>query len=189
MLNLDIATTALVMVDLQAGIVGYKLAPYSGAEVVANAAKLANRFREKGGLVVWIRVDFGPDNVLMPNPTLENAAPHVNRPAGWTTLVPELGVRDDEIIVTKHQWGGFYNTDLDAQLRRRGIRTLVMGGIGPHGIAPVLYPSAFERCYDQVLVEDAMTSFSAEMHQFPVQHLFPRFARIRSTAQVLEALA
>jgi nicotinamidase-related amidase len=31
--------------------------------------------------------------------------------------------------VTKHQWGAFYGTDLDVQLRRRGIQTIVLGGV------------------------------------------------------------
>lgn len=187
MLNLDIATTALLMVDLQKGIVPNKLAPHTGEQVVTNAVRLADRFRAKGGLVVWIRVDFGPNNVIMPNPELDKPI-HSQRPADWTELVPELKVQPNEIVVTKHQWGAFYNTDLDVQLRRRGIRTLVLGGIATNMGVESTARCAFERCYEQVFVEDAMSSFSAEWHDFPIKNIFIRMGRVRSTDEVLAAL-
>ena len=188
MLKLDMPTTALLMVDLQKGIVPNKLAPHTGDAVVANAVRLARRFREGGGLVVWIRVDFGPNMELMPNPVLDKPI-HSNRPADWTELVPELNVQPSDVIVTKHQWGAFHNTDLDAQLRRRGIRTVVLGGIATNMGVESTARCAFERCYEQVFVEDAMSSFSAEWHDFPLKNIFPRMGRIRSTDEVLAALA
>ncbi|MFZ1054139.1 MAG: isochorismatase family protein, partial [Opitutaceae bacterium] len=58
---IDTATTALVLIDLQNGIAGLPTAPHSGPDVVRNCARLADRFRERGGLVILVRVAFAPD--------------------------------------------------------------------------------------------------------------------------------
>ena len=52
MIELDPRTTALVLIDLQNGIVGRTLAPRSGAEVVDRAKEIAQRFRAAGARVV-----------------------------------------------------------------------------------------------------------------------------------------
>ncbi|MBV8627045.1 MAG: isochorismatase family protein, partial [Paraburkholderia sp.] len=55
-LSLDPKTTALVLIDLQHGIVGRALAPYTGAQVVENSVRLAEATRAAGGTVVYVRV-------------------------------------------------------------------------------------------------------------------------------------
>lgn len=59
-------TTALVVIDLQNGIVGRPLEPHTGAEVVGRSVEVANALRAKGGLVVWVRVAIGE---ILPLPT------------------------------------------------------------------------------------------------------------------------
>jgi nicotinamidase-related amidase len=110
-----------------------------------------------------------------------------NPPAGWDEIVPELGPREGDLVITKRQWGAFYGTALDLQLRRRGINTIVLGGIATNFGVESTARDAYERGYAQVLVEDAMSSMTAEMHAFPVANIFPRFGLIRSTEQVLAA--
>src|ERR1700728_4380862 len=55
-LTLNPTTTALVTIDLQNGIVGLPLAPYSGWDVVNRSVTLADAFREKHALVIFVRV-------------------------------------------------------------------------------------------------------------------------------------
>ena len=47
---------------------------------------------------------------------------------GWSELADGLAAAGD-IVITKRQWGAFHGTELDLQLRRRGIRGIVLGGI------------------------------------------------------------
>jgi nicotinamidase-related amidase len=47
---------------------------------------------------------------------------------------------------------------------------------------------AFDRGYELVFAEDAMTSLSAEAHAFVVGNIFPRMGRVRATADVVKAL-
>lgn len=185
---LDPATTALVLIDLQNGIVGRDTAPHPARTVVENAVRLAERFRELGGFVVLVRVSFSADgkDVLTP---ANDAGPMAGaRTEGWDQITAGLGPREGDHVVTKRNWGAFYGTDLDLQLRRRGIRTIVLGGIATNYGVESTARDAFERAYEQVIVEDATTSFGAEAHSLAFEYVFPRLARIRSTAQVLAAL-
>lgn len=187
-LNFLTASTALVLIDLQQGVVGMPLVPRSGAEVVRNAALLAERFRTAGAAVVLVRASFSAGGADALSPQTDGPAHTATRPAGWDTLVAEIGSAASDIVITKRQWGAFYGTELDLQLRRRHIDTLVLGGIATNMGVESTARSAFEHGYQQVFVEDAMSNLIAEGHTFAIQHIFPRMGRVRSTAQVLEAM-
>ena len=110
-------------------------------------------------------------------------------PAQASELVPECGYQEGkDLLITKRQWGAFYGTELDQLLRRRGVKTLVMAGIATNFGVESTARAGFDRGYAMVFAEDAMTSMSAEMHGFSVQHVFPIMGRVRTAAEVAEAL-
>jgi nicotinamidase-related amidase len=187
-LELDPATTALVLIDLQHGVVASHTVPHQTADVVARAARLARRFRERHALVVLVRVDLGPNGELFPRP--ETDQPRVIRTLTpeWAKLVPELGPEPGDAVVVKHHPNAFYGTDLDIHLRRRGIRTLVLGGIATNVGVESTARAAYECGYEQVFVEDAMAARESDLHTFPITRTFPTLGRVRSTADVLAAL-
>ncbi len=132
--KIDPSKTALVLIDLQKGIVPMPVAPHTGASVVANAVKLARRFREAKAPVVLVRVTFAPDFSDAVKTEVDSPMTRREFPAGWDEIVPELGPEPGDIVVTKRNWGAFYGTDLELQLRRRGVTTIVLGGIATkHG--------------------------------------------------------
>jgi len=110
-------------------------------------------------------------------------------PATWWDIPGELATVPSDILVTKRQWGAFYGTELDLQLRRRGISTLVLAGISTNIGVESTARSAWEQSYALVLVEDAMSSHSAEAHRFAIEQIFPRLGRVRATADILQMLA
>ncbi|HET6232900.1 MAG TPA: hydrolase [Longimicrobiaceae bacterium] len=187
-LTLNAAETALVLIDLQQGIVAMDTAPHTSAEVVAECAKLADRFRALGASVVLVHVAFAADGADMLKQPVDSPRPGGVPAPGWSDFVPEIGPRDGDLVVTKRQWGAFYGTDLDLQLRRRGVRTIVLGGIATNFGVESTARAAFEHGYAVVLAEDAMASFTADAHRFAISTIFPRVGRTRSTAQVLAAL-
>lgn len=187
-LELDPRATALVLIDLQQGIVAQATAPHASADVVARGAMLARACRARGVFVVLVRVAFDARLRDRLAPPVDQAMKVTAPPAGWSDLVPELEAGPDDAVVTKKQWGAFYGTDLDLQLRRRGIRTLVLGGIATNFGVESTARDAWERAYHLVFVEDAMASYDEAMHHFPVRSIFPRLGRVRSTADVLAAL-
>lgn len=180
--------TALVVIDLQKGIVGLNGKPYATSDVVKKNVQLAKALREKGGLVVLVHVDFldGQD-ALKPVTDLSASQP-VERPKDWSTIVPEMGPEKGDLIVTKRQWGAFFGTDLDLQLRRRGIDTIILTGIATNIGVETTAREAYQFNYQQIFVEDAMTGLTEEEHRHTLQYIFPKIGRVRTTADVLNAL-
>ena len=188
-LKLEAAKTALVVIDLQRGLVGMPAVPRSGTEVVARAAQMAKALRGAGGTVVFVHVTPSPDGKdgLKPVADAVQAAGRA-LPPDWAELVPELGVQPTDIVITKRQWGAFYGTELDLQLRRRGVDTILLCGISTNIGVESTARDAYERNYNQVFVEDAMAARDPDDHKHTVKSLFPRIGRVRTTAEVLAAL-
>ncbi|MGO9757626.1 MAG: isochorismatase family protein, partial [Roseiarcus sp.] len=92
------------------------------------------------------------------------------------------------IVITKRQWGAFYGTELDLQLRRRGIGTVVLAGVATNFGVESTAREAWQHNYAVVVAEDAVTSLSEELHRFSIDKILPRIARVRSTAEIVGAL-
>jgi len=186
--QLDPSKTALVLIDLQRGIIAFPAEPRATAEVIANAVRLADSFRAAGAAVVLVHVAIGPDGGDRLRAQVDEPQPMRQLPTDFAEIVAELGPKEGDIVVTKRQWGAFYGTDLDLQLRRRGITTIVLGGIATnHGVESTAR-DGYERGYQLVLVEDAMSARSASDHAFAFDRIFPRIGRVCRTADVIAAL-
>jgi nicotinamidase-related amidase len=190
LLKLDPNKTALVLIDLQEGILGYGKAPRSGADVLATAGALAQGFRKANAPVILVRVGWSPDfgdalkqPVDQPAATLPGGLP-----ANWWDFPDELAVEERDIKITKRQWNAFFGTELDLQLRRRGIDTIVLGGISTNIGVESTARAAYELGYALVLVEDAMSCSALDHHQASLNFIFPRLGLVRRSADVLSAL-
>ena len=186
-LSLDPKSTALVLIDLQNGIVGLPLAPYTGAEVAERGSRLASALRASGATVVFVRVSM--TEILHPAVDAPMRDPNAPAPAAEASeLIAGLERRSEDLVITKRQWGAFYGTELDQQLRRRGIRTIVLGGIATNFGVESTARAAFDRGYEVIFVEDAMSSLHADAHRLATEMIFPRMGRVRKTGEVLEAV-
>jgi nicotinamidase-related amidase len=185
-LVLDPGRTALVLIDLQQGIASMPLAPRSGDEVVAAAKDLARRFRAAGAPVALVHVGWDPDGADRPSQNVDRPMqlPPGGLPAEWMEFVP--GLQDEgDIRIHKRQWGAFTGTPLDLHLRRRGISTIVLGGIATNFGVESTARHAWELGYDLIIAEDATTSRSAELHEFAIANIFPQIARIRRSDELV----
>jgi nicotinamidase-related amidase len=187
-LTLDPRATALVIIDLQNSIVARQLAPHDPKTVVRNAVRIGQALAKAGGLIVPVHVAFAADHADRLQQPADAAIPSAPPTPGAADLVPEVAALPAPFVVTKHQWGAFYGTELDLQLRRRGIRTIILCGIATNFGVESTARDAWERGYELVIVEDACTSMGDGAHEFPVRNIFPRLGRVRSTAEVLAVL-
>lgn len=179
MLELSASRTALVLIDLQHGIVGLPLQPVTGDEIVSRARRCAERFRAAGAPVVLVNVDFGPGFVDAPAQVVDAPGRGAGTvlPENWAALVDDLAQPGD-LRITKRQWGAFTGTSLEQQLRRRGIDTIVLGGISTNFGVESTARHAWELGFAVVLAQDLCASSLAEMHHLTIQHVLPRIARI-----------
>jgi nicotinamidase-related amidase len=106
----------------------------------------------------------------------------------WSELIPELNRQPNDLVILKRQWGAFYGTDLELQLRRRGLSTIILCGIATAFGVESTARDAYERGLEQIFAEDAMTSRTAESHANAIANIFPRMGRVRSTAEIVAAL-
>jgi len=186
--KLDPAATALVLIDLQHLVVLRDTAPRPATEVVRNCSRLVTEARRLGVLVVKVRVALAPDRGDALRQDVDESYPPPTTP-GWDELVEEMHPAEGDLVVTKRQWGAFYGTNLDLELRRRGRTTLVLGGIATNFGVESTARDAWERNYQLILVEDAMAALSTGAHEFAVERIFPRLGRVCTVADVLAAWA
>lgn len=186
-LELKAKTTALMVIDLQRGIVGRQTAPYTAAKVVERSARLAEAMRAKGGTVVYVHVDMAHFLQLpVDQPSRDPNAPPP--PPEASELVPEAGFQEGDLVITKRHWGAFAGTDLEAKLRERGVDTVVLTGIATNLGVESTARQGTGLGFAFVVVEDACTTFNAEMQEFALRTIFPRLARVRTTDEVIAAL-
>ena len=103
-------------------------------------------------------------------------------------VIDELALTDNDYIIPKHRWSAFYQTKLELSLRARGIATLlVCGGAVEIGIIATSF-AARDLDFHQVIVRDACNAQRPAVGDMLMEEVFPRFARIRSTDQVISLI-
>ena len=189
MIDLDSKTSALVLIDLQNAVLGNVLLPISAADLLLRGQELAGRFRAAGAPVVLVRVSFSADGGEILRQRVDELPPGLRGgyQPGWDEFPPGLMLPGD-LVITKRQWGAFHGTELDLQLRRRGIRTIVLAGIATSIGVESTARFAWELGYELVFAEDATSGPDAGTHASSFEKIFPRLGRVRKTADVLAAL-
>jgi nicotinamidase-related amidase len=186
--KLNAAKTALVLIDLQKGIMAFPTMPRASSAVLESATGLAKAFKKAGATVVLVKVDYASNFAdALKQPVDYNIAP-ASLPKDWAEIPSDLAATGDVWIV-KRQWGAFHGTELDLQLRRRGIDTIVLGGIATNLGVESTARAAWEHGYSVIFAEDATASLSEEMHKFSYSTIFPMLGRVSNTAAIAAALA
>ena len=187
-LDINKEKTAIVVIDLQKGIAAIATEPYNAQKVIENTAAILNSVRKNNMSVFLVHVSPSPDLKDALRPIAETSFPMSGFNPSWSEFVPELNIQSSDFLITKHQWGAFYGTELDLQLRRRGIDTIILCGVATNMGVESTARFAFEYGFNQILVEDAMAARSKEEHEYPIKYIFPRLGLIRKTVEVLQAL-
>jgi nicotinamidase-related amidase len=170
--SLSAARTAVIVVDLMPRIVEQDLGPHKGADVVARASRLVTAFRQAGGTVVLVRVEW---------------LGVAEQPPG-SGFVPEMQPQPGDIVVVKHSIGAFHRTGLSDQLQERHVDTVVIAGIattmGVESTARVASDYGFE----VIFAADAMSGMTAAEHDHALSLVLPRFGEVVNTDDVLDRL-
>jgi nicotinamidase-related amidase len=187
-LTLDKSKSALVVIDLQKGIALRPTKPHSADTVITNASKLVEAFRKNRMPVFLVHVKNAPETMLHVVSDETFQRPPGQMPADWDQFVPQIAPTPSDIVIAKKQWGAFYGTDLDLQLRRRNLDTIVLCGIATDYGVESTARFAYEYGYQQVFAEDAMASHTEEQHDAAIKFVLKRMGRVRKTQEILAAL-
>src|SRR5690242_8479086 len=168
------SNAALIVIDLQKGIVATPTL-HDATEVVARAAKLAQAFRERDLPVVLVNVAG-----RAPGRT-EASIANRDFPPDWMELVPELRAQVSDLRITKHAFGAFLGTNLDALLRERGVTQVFVVGISTSVGVESTARSAYDLGYNVVFVTDATTDRDPDAYRNSVEKIFPRMGERTTT--------
>jgi nicotinamidase-related amidase len=174
--------TALIIIDLQKGIVAFPTVHPVG-EIIKHAAELADAFRRKGLPVVLVNVNAGA-------PGRTEQAPRMKAfPEGWADLVPELNQQPQDLTVTKRTWGAFTNTGLEQLLKDLGVTQVVIVGVATSAGVESTARFAHEQGFHVTLAVDAMTDMNLDAHTNSITRIFPRIGETGITQEILALLA
>ena len=107
---------------------------------------------------------------------------------GWTDLLPQLDRRPDDIVVTKRSWGAFATTDLERQIKARGVTHVVLAGVVTSGGVEATARQAYEQGFNVTMALDAMTDIREEAHEYSIRNVFPRLGETGSTQEIISLL-
>ena len=174
--------TALIVIDLQKGIsAGNFIHPI--ADIIDRTRALLDVFRAKNLPVVLV-------NVAGRAPGRTEQAPRSSKAlaAGWTDLLPQLNQQPSDVVFTKRSWGAFATTDLEHQLKARGVTQVVTTGVVTSVGVEATARQAYEQGFNVTLALDAMTDLSEEAHEYSIRNVFPRLGETGSTQKIISLL-
>ncbi len=188
--------TALVLIDLQKGIMGLPTA-HPTEQVLEKSIELIKAFRSKNLPIVFVNVN--PLGAKWTQARVEQSTAPKGEEAieqariameqsGFFDLMPQLDVQSDDILITKNTWNAFYNTALHEILQKLDVTGIVLAGvatsIGVEGTAR----NASEHGYNITFVEDAMTDMHLSAHENSLKTIFPRIGELGTTSDVISTL-
>lgn len=134
----------LLIIDVQVGIIeGFHA--YRGPEVLDQINKLLDKARASNTPIIYIQHDG------------EAGHPLEIGSEGWE-IHPDIKPREDELIIHKRASDSFFETTLQQELERRGIKNLIVTGCMTEYCVDSTSRRAISLGYDVTLVSDAHTT-------------------------------
>jgi nicotinamidase-related amidase len=190
--------SALVIVDLANDFVfsGGVIADAGGPDYQARAQQILPRLqrlveaaRRSGVIVV-----FATDAHTPEDRELAKWPPHAMQGTWNAEIVPALAPQPGDLVIPKQTYSPFVCSDIDAQLRQRGIERLYITGLHTDCCCRHTSGDAFQRGYDLVWITDALQAFTEEAHRLGLEYFKAWYAtdpvrQFRTTDQLIEEWA
>ncbi len=201
--KIDVKKTALIVYDMQNDLIKAKEEePFSGVtkmveskRVITNTAKVIAAARKVGMPVMFICHVHREDNTdLVPTIVDEQGLPPslIGRLVEGTTgaeVVDELKPAPGDYIIHKRRSNAFYNTDLELMLRSRGIETVIITGVVTNGCVGNTVRGARERDLHVIVLSDCCASMMPEDDEYFIKRHFNRVGRVRTSDEIIAAMA
>ena len=172
--------SALVLIDLANDFLypGGVIADAGGPEyqkraqsIIPVLKRLVEAAREAGVLVVYATDEHTPEDS-----ELAKWPPHSMKGTEWSEVTEELRPQPGDLVIGKTTYSPFVSTEIDAELRKRGIRRLYITGLHTDCCARHTSGDAFQRGYDLVWITDGMQAFSDEAHRTGLEYFSAWYA-------------
>jgi len=208
--DLDPATTALVIIDMQRdflapGGFGESLGNDVGmlTKVVEPLGKVLDAARALGMMVIHTREGHRPDMADCPPSKLARGKPKTPigsegpngriliRGEAGHDIIEELAPADGEAVLDKPGKGAFYATDLELMLRNAQIKSLVVTGVTTEVCVHTTIREANDRGFECLVPSDCVGSYFQEFHEVGLKMIAAQggiFGWVTSSKDLLAAL-
>ncbi|MCP0885932.1 cysteine hydrolase [Ligilactobacillus sp. WILCCON 0076] len=186
-IKFNLSKTAIIVIDLQQGIVNQIQTPDKKA-VIQNNIDLLTEFNKLSTLEVLVNVDL---NTLQSPDRWADIKQNATYNAESISLIPEIatfGNKQNVYELTKYNPSAFFGSSLDSQLRRRNIDTVIITGVATSNGVYATAQDAYQHGYNVVVAQDACMDSSIELQQIFLQQLLPKKAFVRSTKDILNSV-
>ncbi|ANH81098.1 isochorismatase [Niabella ginsenosidivorans] len=173
------STTALLVMDMQASILG----SFPGAPAfISNVAKAIETARKRQLPVIYVVVGFreGMPEITSRNIGFSAAKERMANASmeEWIKIHPDLAPLENDIVVTKRRISAFTGSDLEVVLRAQDIQHLVLTGIATSGVVLSTLREAADKDYQLTVIADCCADGDEEVHRVLTTKVFPRQAAV-----------
>jgi ureidoacrylate peracid hydrolase len=198
--SIDAGRTALVVVDMQNYFVaeGFAAEVPEAREIVSNINRMAQTLRAAGGTVVWIQTTavgalehWGNHHKhMLTQDRVHNRLAELDENHDGFKIYPKLEVMPGDLRVKKVKYSAFIlgSSDIDAQLRTRGIETLLVTGTVTNVCCESTARDAMMLDYRVVMLSDGNASLTDEEHAASLNNFLVFFGDVMTTDQAIERL-
>jgi len=180
---------AVVVVDFQRQFTEGKLASPRTDAVMQATARLLEEARARGLPVIFLRCSYdSPDQVgLVWQTKCPDMAACVPATAA-TEIDPRIQVMDGDPMIEKHRASGFFRTDLDAELERRQVDTIIVAGTSTSGCVRATAVDGAMRDYRVIVVEDCVDDRAEQSHHATLTDFHAKYGEVMKLEDLLALL-
>jgi biuret amidohydrolase len=194
--DLKLDQCALLVIDMQNDFIlpGAPLEGWNCMAIVPKIAELVLFFRAHGQPVIWTKHIHQLNDIGILAPMWPATGPD-SRTKALVKGTPGVEIVDalpapaeDELVIEKHRYSAFYQTNLELNLRTMDVNTLLITGVHTNICCESTARDGFIRDYQIMSVSDAQTAITRELHEAALISTLVAFGRVAETAQVIEEL-
>jgi ureidoacrylate peracid hydrolase len=105
----------------------------------------------------------------------------------WGSEFFQLRPEPNDIIVVKHRYSAFINTDLPLVLRSRGIKSLILGGVASNVCVESTARDGFMLDYHVMVLSDCSGTYSQELHDATMENIRRSFGVVATADELIGA--
>ena len=192
--EIDPKSSALLVIDMQNAFLSS--GPFElpgGLKIVPGIKDLILRCRQLGILVAFTRVyhddmDEGVYPNLFPDHFDKEGKPRLTRSSPIFQIVSELAPTINDLIIDKGRYSAFYQTELEAILRKKGIGTLFIVGLATNVCCESTARDAFFRNFRVIVLSDLNVTYSKEAHEASLENIRNCFGFVVESSELRKML-
>lgn len=145
---------------------GRKLEVPKGRDIISQIERSISKARSNEIDVIYAKDTHGEED-----DELDDWPPHCLKGTEGAEVIDELEPEDQDLEISKHGFSSFRGTNLDQELRERGIDELILVGVLTD--ICILHTSidAYYKGYDVKVLEDCVATLSDDRHEFALKHI------------------